>query len=59
LQPKRIAFTWAGYHGGHVVNIWRVDADGTNPKQLTDKRDVRNPVCSPDGKRVYFRDAFT
>jgi Tol biopolymer transport system component len=56
---KYIAFTWAGYHGGHVVNIWRVDADGTNPKQLTDERDVRNPVCSPDGKRVYFRDAFT
>ena len=56
---KYVAFTWGGYHNGHVVNIWRVDADGTDPKQITDERDVRNPVCSPDGKWVFFRDTFT
>jgi len=33
--------------------------DGTNPKQITDERDIRGPVCSPDGKWVYFRDWFS
>jgi hypothetical protein len=52
-------FTWAAYHGGNSVNIWRVNADGTDPKQISDGRDLRNPVCSPDGRWVYFRDTFT
>jgi eukaryotic-like serine/threonine-protein kinase len=56
---KYIAFTWAGYHGSPLANIWRVNADGTDPKQLTSERDVRAPICSPDGKWVYFRDWFS
>jgi eukaryotic-like serine/threonine-protein kinase len=56
---KYIAFTWAGYHGSPFANIWRVNSDGTDPKQLTNERDVRAPVCSPDGKWVYFRDWFS
>jgi serine/threonine protein kinase/Tol biopolymer transport system component len=56
---KYIVFTWAGYHGSPFANIWRVDADGTNPKQITNERDIRGPVCSPDGKWVYFRDWFS
>jgi serine/threonine protein kinase/WD40 repeat protein len=56
---KYIAFTWAGYHGSPFANIWRVNADGTDPKQLTSERDLRAPVCSPDGKWVYFRDWFS
>ena len=56
---KYIVFTWAGYHGSPFANIWRVDVDGTNPKQITDERDIRGPVCSPDGKWVYFRDWFS
>jgi eukaryotic-like serine/threonine-protein kinase len=56
---KYIVFTWAGYHGSPFANIWRVDSDGTNPKQITNERDIRGPVCSPDGKWVYFRDWFS
>ena len=59
VNGKYIAFTWAGYHGSPFANIWRVNADGTNPKQLTSERDLRAPVCSPDGKWVYFRDWFS
>ena len=56
---KYIVFTWAGYHGSPSANIWRVDSDGTNPKQITDEHDLRAPVCSPDGQWVYFRDWFS
>jgi TolB protein len=36
-------------------NIWRIDADGNNPKQLTDGSYVdESPVCSPDGRFVIF-----
>ena len=56
---KYAVFTWAGYHHGNLVNIWRVDADGNNPKQISDGHDERNPVCSPDGRWVYFRDTMT
>jgi len=38
--------------------IWRVDADGSNRKQLTQGRTNRQPRCSPDGKwLVYGSDA--
>ncbi|MGH9756520.1 MAG: protein kinase domain-containing protein [Candidatus Acidiferrales bacterium] len=37
-----------------VVNIWRVDSDGSNPQRLsTGKRDLE-PLCSPDSKWAYF-----
>ena len=40
---KYIVFTWAGYHGSPFANIWRVDSDGTNPKQITNERDIARP----------------
>jgi Tol biopolymer transport system component len=36
------------------LNIWRVDRDGGNLKQITTGVDDLNPQCSPDGKWVYF-----
>jgi len=56
---KYIVFTWAGYHGGSAVNIWRVNADGRDLKQISDEHDARAPVCSADGQWVYFRDWFS
>ncbi len=54
---------WACGEGGSVVfvrfqsgtqNIWRMDGTGGNFRQVsTGKLDV-NPVCSQDGKWVYF-----
>ncbi len=56
---KYIVFTLAGYHGSTTANIWRVNADGRDPKQITDEHDLRAPVCSADGQWVYFRDWFS
>jgi Tol biopolymer transport system component len=56
---KYIVFTWAGYHGSTTANIWRVNSDGRDPKQITDEHDLRAPVCSADGQWVYFRDWFS
>jgi len=52
-----IVFAWAGHVEGK--NIWRVDVDGSNPKQLTHDRKAGSPRCSPDGKWVYFRNEKT
>jgi Tol biopolymer transport system component len=56
---KYIVFTWAGYHGSSAANIWRVNADGRDPTQISNEHDARAPVCSPDGQWVYFRDWFS
>jgi TolB protein len=36
--------------------VWRVDVDGSNPKQLTYGVQGRNPFFSPDGKWVFYFD---
>ena len=47
------------YHGGsNLIGIWRVDADGSHPTQLTDGRNDAffgyPPVCSGNQPWVYF-----
>ncbi len=56
---KYIVFTWAGYHNSTAANIWRVNSDGRDAKQITNEHDLRAPVCSGDGQWVYFRDWFS
>jgi Tol biopolymer transport system component len=52
---RHVVFAWAG-HGDATSgrNVWRVDLDGSNLKQLTTGHGDQNPSCSPDGKWVYF-----
>jgi serine/threonine protein kinase len=50
---RYIVFAWGGHVEGQ--NIWRVNSDGSNPKQLTHERLADDLNCSPDGKWVYFR----
>jgi len=50
-----LLLSWA-YHAGNRLNIWRTNADGSAPKQLTSGDFERSPICSPDGKWVYFID---
>jgi eukaryotic-like serine/threonine-protein kinase len=38
------------------VNIWRLNTDGSNLKQLTDGAGDGGPVCAPDSKWVYYKD---
>jgi Tol biopolymer transport system component len=51
----RFVLAWQD-HERRGTNIWRLDADGSNEKRLTEgARDVE-PMCSADGKWVYFVD---
>jgi serine/threonine protein kinase len=36
------------------INVWRMEADGSNPVQLTDEAFATYPECSPDGKSVLY-----
>jgi len=45
--------------GRHIVfesadNIWKMNADGSNPTQLTSGEGASVPDCSPDGKWVVY-----
>jgi Tol biopolymer transport system component len=56
---------WACGEGGSVVfvrfqsgvqNIWRMDGNGNNFKQITNGKLDIYPVCTQDGKEVFFLD---
>jgi eukaryotic-like serine/threonine-protein kinase len=51
---RSIVFVWANHAGNKKVNIWRVNTDGSNPKQLTNEATDVGPVCSQEGKWVYY-----
>ena len=53
---RYIVLTWAFHGGTNQIHIWRTNADGSNPTQLTNEVFASNPVCSPDGKWVYYSD---
>jgi serine/threonine protein kinase/Tol biopolymer transport system component len=37
-----------------ATNIWKADADGSNPVQLTHEKRAEFPVCTPDGKFYFY-----
>ena len=49
-----IVYRLLSQNAGAAINLWKADASGTNPMQLTSGRNERHPQCSPDGKWVYF-----
>ena len=51
-----ILFSTTGREGRTTTNIWRVDVDGSRPKQLTSGKQDFWPLCSPDGGWFYFED---
>jgi serine/threonine protein kinase len=51
-----ILLSWYSRDGGNAADIWRVDGDGSHPKQLTHGLDDQLPGCSPDGKWLYYAD---
>ncbi len=53
---RYMVFSWAFHAGTNSANVWRTNVDGTNPLKLTDGKDDRAPVCSADGKWVYYWD---
>jgi serine/threonine protein kinase len=46
--------TWALHAGTTGMEVWRINADGSNPRRLTDGKLDWFPVCSPDHKWVYY-----
>ena len=54
---RYIVLAWAFHGGTNQVHIWRTNADGSNPTQLTNGAFDNYPVCSPDGKWVYYYDS--
>ena len=53
---RHAVLTWAGHVASNQVNLWRIDTDGSNPRQLTQGMVDIFPVCSPDAKWVYYGD---
>jgi serine/threonine protein kinase len=54
-----IVFMWANHAANKKVNVWRVDTDGSNPKQLTYGATDVGAVCSQDGMWVYYENLDT
>jgi len=52
---RYLLLSWA-FHEGRSINIWRTNADGSSPKQLSSQFFETNPTCSPDEKWVYYLD---
>jgi serine/threonine protein kinase/Tol biopolymer transport system component len=53
---RTLVFGMYVHDGGHHWNIFRTDLAGGNLKQLTFGRADGSPVCSPDGRWIYFQD---
>ena len=53
---RYIVFRRLNRSGAAAVNLWRMDADGSNVMQLTTGQNDRTPNCSNDGKWVYYMD---
>lgn len=51
---RYLVLSWAFHAGTHHPDIWRINVDGSNPKQLTDGNFDIYPVCSTDGQWVYY-----
>jgi eukaryotic-like serine/threonine-protein kinase len=51
-----IVFRQVGRSGSATANLWRMDLNGTNQKQLTTGLNEQEPTCSADGKWVYYVD---
>ena len=51
---RYIVITWSNHTANKKTNIWRVDADGSNPKRLTSGVTDVGGICSADGEWVYY-----
>ena len=52
---RYLLLSWA-FHQNSTINVWRTNADGSAPKKLSSQFLETSPICSPDGKWVYFLD---
>jgi Tol biopolymer transport system component/phage shock protein PspC (stress-responsive transcriptional regulator)/predicted Ser/Thr protein kinase len=53
---KYYVFRSAGRSGKASMNLWRMDSDGTNVKQLTFGPNESEPECAREGQWVFYVD---
>jgi Tol biopolymer transport system component len=53
---RYVVYREVGRTSAASANLWRIDADGTNEKQLTSGLNEQAPTCSRDSKWVYYVD---
>ena len=53
---KYFVFRSAGRSGKASMNLWRMDSDGTNIKQLTFGANESEPECAGEGQWVFYVD---
>jgi serine/threonine protein kinase len=53
---RSLVITMRGSEAHVAANLWRMDPDGSNMKRLTEGEEDAFPVCSPEGKWVYYYD---
>jgi len=57
-QNGYILVNWAYRSGTDGETIWRINSDGSFPKQLGGGAHDTSPSCSPDSKWVYYIDSL-
>jgi eukaryotic-like serine/threonine-protein kinase len=56
---RYLILAWAFHGGTNQIHLWRTNTDGSNPTQLTNGTVDRFPLCSKDGKWVYYNDVVS
>ena len=51
-----ILVAWYAREGRDTTDIWRLDADGSHPKQISLGADDESPACAADGKSAFYSD---
>ena len=51
---RYLLLSWVFHQGSNTQSIWRTDADGSHPVQLTNGKQDQYPVCSVDLKWAYY-----
>jgi Tol biopolymer transport system component len=55
FSPDQSKIVFAGIRGTEILEVYAMDADGTDPVQLTTRGTYsEDPSYSPDGKRILF-----
>jgi Tol biopolymer transport system component len=54
---RYVVYRQVGSGSGTSANLWRMDLNGTNQKQLTSGRNEQEPICAKDGIWVYYVDS--
>ncbi len=53
---RYVVFSGLLNKGNNVLDIWRTDMSGGNLKQLSNGKVDESPICSPDGRWVFYQD---